>query len=217
MTEIILMADPRVAGIGVEELGEPLVDLRPYLLVDQRRADGAGAFAYVRAGVLDRLVHAETELPGGVRLLVVEGYRPPETQVKIFEAYSAELRLLHPRWDAAAVRVAASRYVAPLEVAPHCAGAALDLTLVGADGVELDMGTPEGATPEESDGACYFAAANIGASARRNRKLLEHAMTAAGFVNYPTEWWHWSYGDRYWALRNGVAAASYAPVEAPTG
>ena len=19
-------------------------------------------------------------------------------------------------------------------------------------------------------------------------------------MNYPTEWWHWSYGDRYWAL-----------------
>ena len=24
-------------------------------------------------------------------------------------------------------------------------------------------------------------------------------MTSAGFVNFPAEWWHWSYGDREWA------------------
>ncbi len=34
-------------------------------------------------------------------------------------------------------------------------------------------------------------------------------MHAAGFVNYPTEWWHWSYGDRYWALLTGSPHAVY--------
>lgn len=217
MTEIVLMADPRVKRIGVQDAGEPLVDLRPEMLLDDRRADHAAAYAYVRAGVRDRLSVAETHLPAGVRLLVIEGYRPPETQVKIFEAYSAELRMLHPHWDAAAVRIAASRYVSPPEVAPHCAGAALDLTLVGGGGDELDMGTPEGATPEESDGRCYFAAAGISELARGNRELLRRAMTAAGFINYPTEWWHWSYGDRYWALLTGAATACYGPVELPAG
>jgi D-alanyl-D-alanine dipeptidase len=33
-------------------------------------------------------------------------------------------------------------------------------------------------------------------------------------VNYPTEWWHWSYGDRYWALMTGAPAALYGPVAA---
>ena len=37
-------------------------------------------------------------------------------------------------------------------------------------------------------------------------------MTGAGFVNYPTEWWHWSYGDRYWALQSGQRVARYATV-----
>ena len=31
-------------------------------------------------------------------------------------------------------------------------------------------------------------------------------------VNYPTEWCHWSYGDRYWALMTGATAAVYGPV-----
>jgi D-alanyl-D-alanine dipeptidase len=28
-------------------------------------------------------------------------------------------------------------------------------------------------------------------------------MCGAGFVNYPPEWWHWSYGDKYWAFISG--------------
>ena len=48
------------------------------------------------------------------------------------------------------------------------AGAAVDLTLVDADGEELDLGTPIDATPEESDDACYFASADISATARAN-------------------------------------------------
>ena len=49
------------------------------------------------------------------------------------------------------------------------AGAAVDLTLVDADGDELDLGTAVDATPEQSDGACYFAADGIGADARAHR------------------------------------------------
>ena len=37
-------------------------------------------------------------------------------------------------------------------------------------------------------------------------------LRGAGLVNYPTEWWHWSYGDRYWALMTGATAAVYGPV-----
>ena len=45
-----------------------------------------------------------------------------------------------------------------------------------------------------------------------NRALLIELMSAAGFVNYGTEWWHWSYGDRYWAYNRGEPAARYASV-----
>jgi hypothetical protein len=35
---------------------------------------------------------------------------------------------------------------------------------------------------------------------------------AAGrLVNYPTEWWHWFYGDRYWAMSTGGSHARYGP------
>lgn len=75
------------------------------------------------------------------------------------------------------------------------------------------MGTRVNASPEESDGACYTDAGNISHEARANRRVLGDALTAAGLVNYPTEWWHWSYGDRYWALATGAGSALYGPRE----
>ncbi|MFF9623409.1 M15 family metallopeptidase [Streptomyces griseosporeus] len=213
MSEIILMSDARVVAVPVQECGEPLVDVRKSLLTDDRKhKDAQGAEVLLRRGVLDRLLTAERLLPPGLRLLFVEGYRPPALQRRYFEEYAAELRALHPDWAADRVRTAASRYVSPREVAPHSAGAAVDLTLVDADGRELDLGTPVNAGPEESDGACYTDAP-VGDRARAHREILRTALTAAGLVDYPTEWWHWSYGDRYWALATGAPAALYGPPD----
>ncbi|MBZ3905613.1 M15 family metallopeptidase [Streptomyces griseiscabiei] len=215
MTEIILMSDPKVAAVPVHDRDEPLVDVRRSgsLLVDERKADATGAYAHLRAGVLDRLAEAQSLLPDGLRLLFVEGYRPPSLQRRYFERYAQEQRALHPDWSADRIRTAASRYVSPPEIAPHSAGAAVDLTLVDAEGRELDFGTRVNASPEESDGACYTGADGISAGARAHRETLGAALTAAGLVNYPTEWWHWSYGDRYWALATGAPAALYGPRE----
>jgi len=215
MTEIVLMADPKIAAIPVAECGERLVDVRrgDSLLVDTREQDPAGAFAYLREGVLERLVKAQAMLPQGLRLLFVEGYRPPSLQREYFEEYADRLRAAHLDWSAEQIHSAASRYVSPPDIAPHSAGAAVDLTLADADGHEMDLGTRMNADPEESEGACYTHAANIGEQARTNRELLGTVLTAVGLVNYPTEWWHWSFGDRYWALITGEAAALYGPKE----
>jgi D-alanyl-D-alanine dipeptidase len=74
------------------------------------------------------------------------------------------------------------------------------------------MGTAIDATPEQSDGACFFDAANISADARANRDLLSGVLGSVGLVNYPTEWWHWSYGDRYWAYVTGARYALYGAI-----
>lgn len=211
--EIVLMADPRIAAVPVSDDGTLLLDVRGCepLRVSGLWADDAGDFAQVRSAVLDRLLLAGAALPDGLRLLIVEGYRPPTLQQLYFEEYEGELRAAHPDWDAQRLRLAASRYVSPPEIAPHGAGGAVDLTLCTDSGAELDFGTRINANPEESAGACYTGFPDLSAEARRNRAVLGAAMTEAGFVNYPTEWWHWSYGDRYWALATGAPAALYGP------
>jgi D-alanyl-D-alanine dipeptidase len=159
-----------------------------------------------------RLQSARVALPSGIHLRVVEGYRPAHQQQAIIERYSAEIRAARPGVGEPELHILTSRYVAPLGVAPHVAGAAVDVTLVDSGGQELDLGTAIDATPEQSGGRCYFAADGISREARANRDLLARALCREGLVNYPTEWWHYSYGDRYWAVATGAGVALYGPV-----
>lgn len=214
LESVVLMADSRVTGIPVSDNGEDLADVRAHgLRVSSYRADDAGDFAQVRAGLAARLRHAAEALPRGVHLLLVEGYRPPVLQRRYFGEYLDSLRAASPGSDEEELRMLASRYVSPPAVAPHSAGAAIDLTLCDGDGTELDLGTPVNATPEQSAGACYTQHPSVTGQARRNRDTLAGALRAAGLVNYPTEWWHWSYGDRYWAMAAGAPAAIYGAVD----
>ena len=214
MDDVLLLADPRVAAVPVRECGAPLVDVRGAgsLLVDGRKHDPGGAYAHLRRGLLARLEEAQALLPDGLRLLVVEGYRPPALQLRYFAEYRDGLHALHPGLPEADLHRAASRYIAPPEVAPHPAGAAVDLTLARADGTELDLGTRVNANPEESGGRCFTGSPDIGPAARENRRILIAALSGVGLVNYPTEWWHWSFGDRYWAAVTGAPAACYGPT-----
>jgi zinc D-Ala-D-Ala dipeptidase len=213
---MILLSDPRVAAVPVREpfsSGAPTSGV-PIVPLVRLGEEFGPAGALVRADLGERLRWASAALPPGVSLRVVEGHRPIERQRQIIAAYAGTLRAADPGLDEAELRRLTSRFVAPVEVAPHVAGAAVDLTLTGPDG-DLDMGTPIDATPEESGGACYFAADTISAAARANRTLLARVLGGAGLVNYPTEWWHWSYGDRYWALMTGAPAALHGPLDAP--
>src|SRR3954471_15390545 len=121
-----LLADPDVAAIPIEDNGDPLVDLADCGIA----CVGPGTDRrLVRSGVADRLMAADAALPRGVRLLVVEGLRSARAQIAIVTAYTRELRSTFPGLSMDELRRLSSRYVAPLEVAPHVAGAAVDLTL----------------------------------------------------------------------------------------
>ncbi|MFL6061971.1 MAG: M15 family metallopeptidase [Marmoricola sp.] len=198
----ILLSDPRVLAVPVLGHDEPLVTLDPSY---------GPARAVVRAGLAARLDAARLLLPAGIGLRVAEGHRDVPGQLAIIAQYSAEICAHHPGISADELDRLTSRFVAPLAVAPHVAGAAVDLTLVDACGEDLDLGTPIDATPEQSAGRCYFGA-EVDPDARAHRDLLAAVLGSAGLVNYPTEWWHWSYGDRYWALVTGAPAALYGPV-----
>ena len=210
---IILMGDPRVTAIPVSDNGEELTDVRDHgLRVSAFRADDRGDFALARAGLAARLLQAAELLPRETHLLLIEGYRPPALQRRYVDDYRSSLREANPGSDEEHLRMLASRYVSPPEIAPHSAGAAIDLTLCSGDGTELDLGTPVNASPEQSAGACYTGHPSVTGEARRNRAALSDVLRAAGLVNYPTEWWHWSYGDRYWAMATGAPGAVYSAV-----
>lgn len=213
------MGDPRVAAIPVRECAELLVDVHgvPELefLPLSTNPQHSRAYGFLREVVVIRLQAAQRLLPDGYRLLLSEGYRPYDLQDFYFTRYRRRLM------DADATRtgdmadMTASRFVSPPDVAPHVSGAAIDLTLGDGGGDEVEMGSPIDASPRASDGACYFAASNISPAAREHRTILATALAGVGLVNYPTEWWHWPYGDRYWALMTGASNAIYGPLPSP--
>lgn len=214
VTELVLMGAPRVAAVSVSECGEDVVDTRELALdSDPDENPQNTVYAFLRRSVAERLLQAQAALPTGLRVLLAEGYRPYEQQEFYFNRRKRRLIDADPMLSEEAALLRASEFVSPPDIAPHVTGAAVDLTLVDEHGEALDMGTPIDARPEDCEGACYFDAANISAEARQNRKTLAAALTGAGFVNYPTEWWHWSYGDRYWALLSGRSRAMFGPLQ----
>jgi D-alanyl-D-alanine dipeptidase len=193
MVMTILLGDPRLASVPVHETYQPLVTLGTSF---------GPARARVRSGIAARLRRAQLALPVGVNLWVVDGHRPAAAQASIIARYSAQIAAAHP--DATPEKHAqlVNEFVAPVRLAAHVAGAAVDVTLVDGHGGELDMGT----SPDLSD------------AARERRRMLHRALRDAGLVNYPFKWWHWSFGDRYWALATRAPAALYGGVtdlEAP--
>ena|SRR6478736_622302 len=211
------MADPRVTGLVVLESREALVDLEStgIMRFDDRKRSRNPHVALVREELARRLEHATRLLPAGFGLLGIEGYRPPSLQRLFYDSYAERLRACDLGLDEEAFAHVVSRFVAPPHIAPHPTGAAIDLTLCDQAGIELDLGSAVDANPEVSAGRCYTSASGLPATAAKNRAILVEVLHGAGLVNYPTEWWHWSFGDRYWAMSTGENAAIYGPVDLP--
>ena len=89
----------------------------------------------------------------------------------------------------------------------HQTGGALDVTLYA--GTEaLDMGTEIG----EYNALTKTENPSLTPLQRANREILRRAMERAGFVNYPNEWWHYSYGDQMWCAYARRRKAFYGKI-----
>lgn len=218
--KILSLSDPRVAAMSLKDCGEPLVSidgLHPRLTIDESATNIAGlgyspTFA-VRKGVAHRLVHAAEGLPLSYRLLIKESLRPASLQKFYFERRLRKITAENPGLPEDEAVALTSRFVAPPWVAGHPSGGAIDVTLCDPNGRELDLGCAYDEDETASKGACFSSFDDLGSVAREYRSVLFHALEGAGFVNYPFEWWHWSYGDRYWAVTMQETHALYGPVE----
>lgn len=217
--EVILIGDPRIESIPVEESGDQMVDLSleyPETSFDKNREfvqKISSSISFGRKTIGRMLIEAEAQLPSGFKFLIKECYRPLSVQRNFWESYEAFLRKQNPDWSLSEIYLECSKYIAPLSVAPHSTGGAVDLLLTDQNGNWLDMGCRFNAEPTSCEYKTYFHSDKISSQARRNREILGAVMTRVGFVNYPTEWWHWSYGDKYWAYMTNAKTAIFSSLE----
>lgn len=200
--------------IPIRECGEPLVDFTkacPKLILaepvfEYRRA------TMVRESVAKMLDRASRSLPKGFHLGIIEGWRPRYIQRRMWQTSWMRFKKLHPEWTELQLKRINNRYVAPPDAVvppPHSTGGAVDVMLVDANGHRIDHHTPY----RVFDPKAYMAQPKgLSEVAARNRAILREAMLGAGMTNYPSEWWHWSYGDQGWAYRG-----SQGPNTGPTG
>ena len=144
------------------------------------------ALTRYRQDALAALVRAaELAAAQGLRLRVLDAYRPSAAQWRLWEALPDPRFVADPRMGSM-----------------HTRGVAVDLTLCDASGVPLDMGTAFDEMTEQS----FHGATNIALNAQRNRCLLLGLMTLAGWTHHPYEWWHYNLPDptRYSPLSDGA-------------
>ncbi len=203
--------------VRIIECGEELVDFLqfcPELLLDAPR------FRYrretlLRRSVAERLCRAHAALPEGYRLAIIEGWRPPHIQQRMYRAIWQRVKERNPHWSDAQLKRVVNRYSAPMDPRvppPHTTGGALDVMLADASGRLENHCTPF----DPFDPKCFsLDSPGISPAARRTRRILSEALLAGGLTNYPSEYWHWSYGDQGWAYRGGHDHAIYGAVTPP--
>jgi len=206
--------------IEIVECGEPLVSLAKscprLLLTDEPDRMGYPRLFFVRETVARMLGEAQALLPEGYRLKIWSAYRTLEYQHFIYNEVYQHLKGEHPKWPENILRRETNRFVHPPDAKTppgHCTGGAVDLTIAGPDGEELDMTSPYSAKIPERRLTAATDDPKITEEARRNRRLLLEVMEEAGFANYGGEWWHFSYGDSGWAWRTGRRRAIYGLAE----
>lgn len=130
------------------------------------------AECFLRFKTVKALVKANTKfIKKGYHIKIYDCYRPLDIQKRMWKIVS------NPE------------YVAdPAKGSIHNRGGAVDITLVDAEGKELDMGTSfDFFGPEASH---YFD--NLSDEVKQNRALLKRIMKKSNFNSFDSEWWHYN-------------------------
>jgi D-alanyl-D-alanine dipeptidase len=216
-------------SVPIRECGEPLVNLAnlhprilPLAEYQRRGFKSATADMLVREKVANLLALATQKLPHGISLGIYDGWRAVELQQEIFSAFYARLKQLYPEKNDDDVTAETQKYVSlpqsdPKRPSPHLTGGAVDVTLCDNNG-NVEMGTGFDHFGREA-GTRFLEIAAQGtsrlkrseAAALRNRRILFHALIGVGFTNYEEEWWHYDYGNQFWAKSLGHTAL-YGPT-----
>ncbi len=134
--------------------------------------------SYLRYGTVKKLMLVSQELnQQGFYLKIWDGFRPVSAQFKLWEILPDDTYVADPRKG----------------FSKHSRGNTVDLTLVDANGQELEMPTQFDDFSSKAD-RNYSDCTDL---QRENAMLLQTTMEKYGFTGYYGEWWHFSDVDVY--------------------
>ncbi|MBP6963381.1 MAG: methyltransferase domain-containing protein [Armatimonadetes bacterium] len=201
-----------IDAVPIRENGEPLVSLEeaaPEIELREKPAWG-------RKTVVEMLLRANAMLPSGHHLKVNTLLRTLDRQREVYARITSEIQEKHPEWPKSRLRREINKFLAPPDAKHppgHTTGGAVDVTIVGPEGCELDMVSSLDGEEKPFLATMPLYSRKATPHAARNRQMLADVMASAGFSSYPGEWWHYSYGDSAWAVRTGAPCALYGAAE----
>jgi len=210
------------ASTPVVECGEPLVDLRRVGGIafgpPPECPETEPYYTLVRRTVYEKLLRVQDRLPNGWCLRLYEGLRSLQVQQAMFDQEQQRVRARQPDLSPEDTHASACRLVSPVthwdgnpNVPFHATGGAVDVELLDANGVLVEMGMAIRDWATVLPDWCLPRCPGLPKVVQGHRDLLAVSMAQEGFMPYAHEWWHFSYGDTYWACYSGRQAAIYGP------
>lgn len=200
------MSNSYLSTVHVKECYEPLVDIvkHPKIIVNH---DTTEKPVLVRKSVASKIYKAAESLPDGVCLKIYSALR---SRKSLYEAWTSEIDRLsqeNPGLGRAELLGLVSNKVSRPDshMGGHDTGGAVDIALCDENGIDLDFGSKYQEKRHSH---------NLSSEQKNNRNTLLKLMKSHNFVNYPGQWWHFSYGDKLWATYKGKRlGAFYASAE----
>ena len=195
-----IMSRRYVGKVHVHECFDPLVDFLPHrhIIFNKETLEEPNL---IRKQVLFKLYKVADSLPEGVNLKI---YKTFTSRIKMNEAFEAAIKEVTDKnpniGRHEAIKLAKYKTDDPKgSMGGHETGGAVDVALCNDEGVDHNYGTKF----HEFNNSTFTYNSNITKEQKKNRKHLVKLMKKQGFVNFPGEWWHFSYGDRMWAAYKG--------------
>lgn len=189
-----------ISKVHVHECFDPLVDFLPHrhIIFNNETLEEP---ILIRKKVLFKIYNIADSLPEGLNIKIYKVFRSRIKMNDVFEGVIAEITAHNPGIGRnEAMKLAKFKTDDPKgSTGGHETGGAVDVALCDDKGVDLDYGTKF----HEYNDSTFTFNSHITKAQRKNRKDLIKIMKKQGFVNFPGEWWHFSYGDRMWAAYKG--------------
>ncbi|MGN0033159.1 MAG: M15 family metallopeptidase [Candidatus Limimorpha sp.] len=187
-----------IGHVHVHECYDPLVHFIPNkkIFLNKQTLEEP---TLIRKKVLNKIIRVANSLPNGVNIKVYKTFTSKQTLNESFQIIVNRIMEENPTIGRhEAMRMAKYQSNDPSKnMGGHETGAALDIAFCDNSGNDFDYGSRifDRSTPSYKN--------VLTKEQRKNRRYLVKKMKRQGFVNFPAQWWHFSYGDRMWAAYKG--------------
>lgn len=165
---------------------------------------------FLRKGIIEKLNYAQNQLPLDFHLMIMDPLRTEEMVWNLYKYYFEKKKKENPKMkDEEIDRWLRNLLAMPDDPVPpgHMTGGAVDVILVDNQREKTPMEVDYQIIPKEEQKFTFCP--GLPEEIKKNRQILYDTLTNAGFHNYFREYWHYSYGDPYWAVRRKDKIAIY--------